>query len=215
MITSLKYYSRKPLQLPINIITRLPHFRFIRQTGDYQCIISFHVWLKHKVFNIGGNNQAYWPVHPTSIIVNPKNILAGIDTCPGLMNSCYIQGIGKIYIGDYTQIGPNVSIISANHDLYDTRKHKPSEVNIGKYCWIGAGAKIMPGVVLGDFTIVAAGTIVTKSFIEGHCVIGGNTAKIIKTLEPTKCVRFTNKHLYNGYIQNSKFEAYRKKHLNV
>ena len=52
MITAIKYYSRKPLQLPINIIIRLPYFSFIRETGDYQCIITFGLWLKHKVFNL-------------------------------------------------------------------------------------------------------------------------------------------------------------------
>jgi acetyltransferase-like isoleucine patch superfamily enzyme len=215
MLNSIRYFLRKPLQLPINIISRLPYFKFIRETKDYQCQITFEFWFIQKFLNRGGNKRAYWPVHFTSTIVNPKNIYAGIDTCPGLMNGCYIQGIGKIYIGDYTQIGPQVIIISANHDLHDTRKHIPLEVKIGRYCWLGAGAKIMPGVTLGDFTIVAAGAIVTKSFPEGHCVIGGNTAKTLKNLKPEKCIRFENKIPYYGYLNQYEFEDYRKKHLNV
>ena len=215
MLNSIKYFLRKPLQLPISIITKLPYFKFIRDTKDYQCQITFEFWFIQKILNRGGNKNVYWPVHFTSKIVNQKNIYAGIDTCPGLMNGCYIQGIGKIYIGDYTQIGPHVTITSANHNLHDTRKHIISEVRIGKYCWIGSGAKIMPGVVLGDFTIVAAGAIVTKSFEEGYCVIGGNTAKVLKHLEPEKCVRFKNKIPYYGYLNNPQFTKYRKKHLNV
>ena len=173
------------------------------------------MWFRQKFLNVGGNKNVYWPVHSTSKVTNPENILAGIDTCPGYMGGCYIQGIGKIYIGDYTQIAPNVIIISANHDLYDSRKHIPDEVHVGKYCWIGAGAKIMPGVALGDFTIVGAGAIVTKSFSNGHCVIAGNPAKLIKELDNDLCKPFKNKVEYNGYISSDKFQSYRKKYLNI
>ena len=215
MLNSIKYFLRTPLQGPISLIIKLPYFNFIKETKDYQSQINFQFWFIQKILNIGRNKNAYWPVHFTSLIVNKKNIYAGIDTCPGLMNGCYIQGLGTIYIDDYTQIGPHVSIISSNHDLHDTRKHIPSKVKIGKYCWIGAGAKIMPGVTLGDFTIVAAGAIVTKSFEEGHCVIGGNTAKILKKLDPEKCIRFEHKIPYYGYLNRSQFTKHSKKYLNV
>ena len=42
---------------------------------------------------------------------------------------------------------------------------------------------ILPGVILGDNTVVAAGAVVTKSFPQGYIVIGGNPAKIIKVIE--------------------------------
>jgi len=58
-----------------------------------------------------------------------------------------------------------------------------NDVYIGDYCWIGANAVILLGVHLGPHTIVGAGSIVTKSFPEGYCVIAGNPAKIIKKLE--------------------------------
>lgn len=77
------------------------------------------------------------------------------------------------------------------------------------------GAIILPGVELGDFTIVAAGAVVTKSFKDGHCVVGGNPAKIIKSLDSAKCVRYRNKHEYHGYVPASDFNAYRNKYLSV
>ena len=49
------------------------------------------------------------------------------------------------------------------------------------------GAKVLPGVHLGDFTIVGAGAIVTRSFEEGYCVIAGNPADIIRKLSKDKC----------------------------
>jgi acetyltransferase-like isoleucine patch superfamily enzyme len=209
------YFLKHPIRFVIAVVTKLPYFHFIRNTKGYQCRISFETWWQQKILNTGCNREVYWPVHKTSMIVSPENIYAGIDTCPGLMPGCYIQGIGKIYIGDYTQVGPGVTIISANHDLYDTRIHIPETVIIGKYSWLGAGCKIMPGVVLGDFTIVGAGAIVTKSFPDGYCVIAGNPARIIKNLEKDRCVAYRHTVSYNGYLRSDEFENYRKKNLLV
>ena len=211
----LAYFLKRPLQLPIALITRLPYFSFIRRTTDYQCRVNFEFWFKQKVLGLGGNKKAYWPVHATSQVFDVENIVVGIDAYPGIMKGCYIQGKGGISIGDYTQIGPNVIVVSANHDIYDSRKHILKEVKVGKYCWIGAGAKIMAGVTLGDWTIVGAGAVVTKSFPQGYCMIAGIPAEEIKQLEKDKCVPFKNQFEYNGYIRSDKFEEYRKKHLKV
>ena len=215
MKEKLEYFLANPFRLFTVLLVKTPYFRFIRETQDYQCKINFGFWFKQKVLNLGGNKRAYWPVHWTSKIYDAENILVGVDAYPGIMNGCYIQGKGKIIIGDYTQIAPNVVIVSANHDLYDSRKHIPAPVKIGKYCWIGAGAKIMPGVELGDWTIVGAGAVVTRSFTDGHCVIAGVPASLIKHLERENCIPFANKIAYNGYIRADKFNAYREKNLNV
>lgn len=215
MKESLKYFLRNPLRLITVLITKLPYFSFIRETLDYQNTLNFDFWFKQKVLNLGGNRQAYWPVHWTSTVYDVEKIIVGIDAYPGIMKGCYIQGKGGIRIGDYTQIAPNVVIVSANHDLYDSRKHISAPVKIGKYCWVGAGAKIMPGVELGDWTIVGAGAVVTKSFVDGYCVIAGVPAVKVKDLEGEKCIPFVNKIAYNGYIRSDRFEEYRRKYLSV
>jgi acetyltransferase-like isoleucine patch superfamily enzyme len=177
--------------------------------------VNFDFWFKQKVLNLGGNRSAYWPVHWTSKVYDVENILVGIDAYPGIMNGCYIQGKGGIEIGDYTQIAPNVVIVSANHDVYDSRKHKEDFVKIGKYCWIGAGSTILPGVELGDWTIVAAGAVVAKSFSEGYCIIGGVPASLIKKLNREQCIPFKHRKLFNGYIPSKKFEHFRRGNLKV
>ncbi len=161
-------------------------------------------------------NGPYWPIHPSSIVTGFKNVYCGIETCPGYMPGCYIQAKNKILIGDYTQISANVGLITANHDVYDLRKHIPSSgITIGRYCWLGMNVVVLPGVELGDFTIVGAGSVVTRSFQEGFCVIAGNPAKKIKELKKEECIIYHRENPYNGFVKSTFFEDYRRKYLNV
>lgn len=80
-------------------------------------------------------------------------------------------------------IGPNVGLITANHDLSDLSKNaEPRDISIAEHCWIGMNAVILPGVRLGPHTVVGAGAVVTKSFPDGHCAVAGNPAKVIRRL---------------------------------
>ncbi len=175
--------------------------------------VTLKMLVLQKVF--GFNRKAYWPTHFSSLIGQPENIRIGIGTAPGLAPGCYIQGSGRIYIGDYTIVAPNVGIISANHDLRDISRHIADTVKIGDYCWLGMNSVVLPGVELGDFTVVAAGAVVTKPFPEGYCILAGNPAKSIKTLDPDTCVRHENQYKYYGYISARKFESFRRKNLNI
>ncbi len=194
-------------------VSRIPYFRFIPETADSQVPITFRMWWRQAV--LGVHDGVYWPVHPSSVVNVYQNILIGVHTSPGYSPGCYIQGIGRVYIGDYTQIAQNVGIISANHDVHDNSTYNAKEVRIGSYCWIGMNAVILPGVELGDFTVVGAGSVVTKSFPEGYCVIGGNPARIIHRLDPEKCVRFTSRHAYIGFMRKERFEGYRRGNLRL
>ena len=182
-------------------------------TKDSQSPVTFKMWFIQKI--LGFNRKAYWPVHHTSEVGGPENILIGVDAAAGISPGCYIQGGGKVYIGDYTQVGPNVGIISANHDPHDNSKAVKGIVRIGEYCWIGMNSVITPNVELGDFTIVGAGSVVTKSFSDGYCIIAGNPAKKIKDLDPSKCIRKKNDTEYIGYYTKEQFKKYRKRKLKV
>jgi acetyltransferase-like isoleucine patch superfamily enzyme len=134
------------------------------------------------------NHGIPWPVHHTTTIRSPHRIKAGLNAFPGDSPGMYINANNGIEIGDYTNIAPNVGLISANHDPIRNELHLPGPpLKIGRFCWIGMGAIILPGVELGDFTVVGAGAIVTKSFPEGHCIIAGNPAKLIRTLDRKEC----------------------------
>lgn len=142
------YFVKRPLSVIDALVSRIPYFRFIRDTSDYQNRVGFWFWFRQKVLNIGGNRNCCWPVHYTSTVYDADRIKVGVDAYPGIMKGCYIMGMGGIEIGDFTQIAPNVVIVSANHDKYDSRRHILKPVKIGAYCWLGAGVKIMPGLEL-------------------------------------------------------------------
>lgn len=135
----------------------------------------------------GFNRRVPWPVHFTSRVTSPDRIVRKERaSCPGFMPGCYIQGDNGIEIGNDTRIGPGVKIISANHDIANITRHvTASPVVIGDGCWIAANAVILPGVQLGKHVVVGAGAVVTKSFEDGYCVIGGVPAKIIRKLDPS------------------------------
>ena len=88
-----------------------------------------------------------------------------------------------IYVGDYTMIGPNVTIATAGHPILPELREKGYQFNmpvhIGKNCWIGAGAVILPGITIGDNVVVGAGSVVTKD-LPSNVVAVGNPCKVLR-----------------------------------
>lgn len=205
--------ARLPWRLLRKSLLLHPYFRFERETANTQTPATVADWLRQNV--LLQNEGPYWPVHPSSTVSNWQNVLAGVETSPGLMAGCYVAALAPIYIGDYTQIAANVGLISANHVPEDNREYKLGEIRIGAYCWIGMNVVVLPGVTLGDFTIIGAGAVVTKSFPEGYCVLGGTPAKVIKRLDPSECVRHKSEHEYHGFIPKAEFEQFRRRNLRV
>ncbi len=156
-----------------------------------QYSFGFYVtdFIFRKVFR--QNSLVKYPIHHTSTIYHPQNLKLGKETYPGDSPGVYINAMNGIEIGDYTNIGPQVCILSGNHDFIDNSKHVQAKpIKIGKHCWLGAQVSILPEVVLGDFVIVGAGSVVTKDFEKGFCVIAGNPAKIIKFIDKQNAVHF-------------------------
>ena len=94
---------------------------------------------------------------------------------------CYINAADGLWIGRGTIWAPNVAIVSQEHGRDDLDHVPPTGgIRIGRDCWLGFGCIIMPGVVLGDRTIVGANAVVTRSFPEGHQMIAGAPARVMK-----------------------------------
>ncbi|MCH1930965.1 sugar O-acetyltransferase [Shewanella sp. A25] len=98
---------------------------------------------------------------------------------------CVILDVAEVRIGDNCMIAPQVGIYTATHPIDPIERCSGIEyakpITIGNNCWIGGHATINPGVTLGDNVVVASGAVVTKSF-GSNLVIGGNPAKVIKTI---------------------------------
>lgn len=144
-------------------------------------------FIAQKILRI--NSHVPWPVHWTSEVKGQDKIVRGTET-PGSTIGCYIDGRNGIEIGENVWIGPRVSIISMNHDLLDYNQYKfVPPIKIGRDSLLTTSCIILPGVELGPHTVVAAGAVVTKSFLEGNQVIAGNPAQVVKKLDNY----FTNK----------------------
>lgn len=88
-----------------------------------------------------------------------------------------------IYVGDYTMIGPNVTLATAGHPINPELRRQGLQFNmpihIGKNCWLGAGVIVMPGVTIGDNTVIGAGSIVTKDIPSGVVAVG-NPCRVLR-----------------------------------
>jgi len=95
--------------------------------------------------------------------------------------NCVILDVVEVTIGDLTQIGPGVQILTADHPRNPDERASGLEfgrpVRIGRNVWIGAGAIILPGVCVADDAIIGAGSVVTRDVPAGATVVG-NPARI-------------------------------------
>lgn len=88
-----------------------------------------------------------------------------------------------IYVGDFTMFGPNVIIATAGHPILPELREQVYQytmpVRIGRNCWIGAGAIIVPGITIGDNVVVGAGSVVTKD-LPSNVIAVGNPCRVLR-----------------------------------
>lgn len=92
---------------------------------------------------------------------------------------------GDIYVGDDCLIAPNVVICTSGHPVLPVLRKNHCvfnlPVHIGRNVWIGSGSQIMPGVTIGDNTVIGAGSVVTRD-IPADCVAFGVPCRVIRTI---------------------------------
>ena len=110
-----------------------------------------------------------------------KNITIGKNVW--VQQCCTFFDRGGIVIGDDVFIAPKVNLITLNHVMnpFERSSTIAKPIKIGNRVWIGIAATIMPGVTVGDNSIIAAGAVVTKD-VPPNCIVAGVPAKKIKEL---------------------------------
>lgn len=119
----------------------------------------------------------------TPIYINyGKNINIGKNVFINF--NCTFLALGKITIEDDVLIGPNVSLITENHPLDPTQRKGliSKSILIKRNAWIGSNVTVLPGVTIGENSVIAAGAVVSKD-VPDNTVAGGIPAKIIKSIE--------------------------------
>ncbi len=105
-----------------------------------------------------------------------------------------------IYVGDNTMFGPNVVLATAGHPVLPELREQVYQYNlsihIGKNCWLGAGVIVLPGVTIGDNSVIGAGSVVTKD-IPSNVVAVGNPCKVLREI---------NEHDREYYYRDRKIE---------
>jgi len=153
-------------------------FPFYPKTFGVPALYALFCFIPQKLIRINGGVP--WLVHWTSRILYHKNISIGKGSCPGLSGSNYIQARNGIVIGNNFRLGPNSSIISANHELDDYDKWaKTNPIVIGNNVWVGSNVFIGEGIEIGNNVVIGAGSVVTKS-IPANSIAVGTPCKVLK-----------------------------------
>lgn len=98
--------------------------------------------------------------------------------------NCTILDMAEVRIGDNCMIGPNVGIYTTGHSIEPKDRNKSGyaiSIVIGNDVWIGGSCVILAGVTIGDNSIIAAGSVVTKN-VPSNSIVAGNPAKTLKNI---------------------------------
>ena len=130
-----------------------------------------------KLLHTEGN---FW-IKPPFFCDYGYNIYLGKNV---MMNyGCVLLDVCPIKIGEHTLIGPGTHIYTAAHALDAKEREQDVEfgkpVTIGRNVWIGGHCTVLPGITIGDNTIIGAGSVVTKN-IPANVIAAGNPCRIIR-----------------------------------
>lgn len=129
------------------------------------------------------------PVDPSFRVFPPfytdfgKNITVGknvfINAC------CHFQDQGGITLGDNCLVGHNVVFATLNHGFAPEERQSmlPAPIVVGRNVWIGSNSTILQGITIGDNSIIAAGSVVTKD-VPANAIVAGVPARFIRSISP-------------------------------
>lgn len=145
-----------------------------------------HSYKSYRInVSLGGEKRS---IASPYVIAGINNIVMENDVSIGPGSTIYSTG-AKLYIKHHVVIGPNLTIITGDHNtsvlgeyicnVREKRKTDDLDVTIESDVWIGCNVTILKGVTIGKGCVVAAGAVVTKD-CPPYSIIGGVPAKVLK-----------------------------------
>lgn len=177
--------ERKPLNTP-------EIYEFMNRTSDEARRITFELnGAYHSMPEVRDLFARLFgkPVDPSFRVFPPfytdfgKNITVGknvfINAC------CHFQDQGGITLGDNCLVGHNVVFATLNHGFAPEERQSmlPAPIVVGSNVWIGSNSTILQGVTIGDNSIIAAGSVVTKD-VPANAIVAGVPARFIRSISP-------------------------------
>ncbi|WP_141439849.1 sugar O-acetyltransferase [Vreelandella titanicae] len=155
-----------------------------RKVREYNQTLETDAQRLKALKDLFGSTGKYLYVEPNIRLDYGHNIYVGENFFANF--DCTLLDVCEIRFGDNCMLGPNVQIYTATHPLDPHERNAGKEyakpITFGDNVWIGGGAIINPGVTVGHNVVIASGAVVTKA-VPDNVVVGGNPAKIIKTID--------------------------------
>ncbi len=178
------------------------------------CLDFFHCkfWLRHLNKSLPFNLPKEWLIfkiiglkHGKNCVIDfpfkcaiGKNIEIGDNLYCN--TGCTFEDEGKITIGNDVFIGPNVTICTAGHPVHhearNTRYEYGIPITIGNNVWLGANVLVLPGVTIGDNTVIGGGSVVTKDIPAGVVAVG-NPCRVLRKIEDDEKQYFFKKRKFD------------------
>jgi acetyltransferase-like isoleucine patch superfamily enzyme len=131
---------------------------------------------------IGVSVDETFSLIPPFYTTGGENIRVGRNVF--INQNCTLYDLGGIDIGDEVMIGPNVSLITSGHPIAPSQRRAgvtASPIVLERNVWLGAGVTIIGGVTVGENSVVAAGSVVTRD-VPPNTLVGGNPARVIRSI---------------------------------
>jgi len=170
-----------------SLMKRVAYLRFLVKPSTWR-------WIVHKMDYIVADHWLPWSelkipeacyIHPTASFRNGGSIELGAHTRIQPFCVLWASPNGRIRVGKFSGLGPGTMIFASNHQFipgtpYHKQPWTEKDVTIGEDVWVGAGTVIVAGVTIGDRSVVAAGSVVTKD-IPPDSIAAGVPARVLRS----------------------------------